>query len=87
MRRTAIMAETTMNDAMRIATTGLQNTADRFQRNASAIVKATTTGEDKPGQLESAMVSQMTDTSTYKANANVVETANRMMGSLLDVIS
>lgn len=76
-----------MSDAMRIGVAGMQNSATRFERDASTIVSATTTGEEKSGQLESAMVSQMVDSSTYKANANVVKTANQMMGSLMNILS
>lgn len=72
---------------MRIAATGLQNTATRFQKDATTIVQSTTTGSDENGQLESAVVSSLTDTTAYKANATVLKTSDRMMGALLDVTS
>lgn len=72
---------------MSIAATGLQNTATRFQKDATTIVQSTTTGSDDNGQLESAVVSSLSDTTSYKANASVFKTADRMMGALLDVTS
>lgn len=70
---------------MGISVVGLQNAANRFSATAGEIVKATSPNLSQGSDLEKAEVAQISNTVSYKANATAVETANRMMGALLNV--
>lgn len=74
-----------MSDALSIAATGMNRSATRLQRDANDIVTATTTDTSQSGKLESAMVSQSVDATTFKANATVFNTSDKMMGALLNI--
>lgn len=74
-----------MSDALSIAATGMNRSATRLQHDANDIVRATTTDKNEGGKLEGAMVSQMVDATSYKANATVFKTSDKMMGALLNI--
>lgn len=79
-----------MSDAMSISAAGMQQVAYRQSQAAADIVSATTTDVGSPAadnKLESAMVSQASNPSLYKANATAFNTADAMTGALLDVIA
>ena len=74
-----------MSDAMGISTAGLLNSASRYDSDATAIVKASSPIASTSGNLENAVVSQISDSASYKANATVLKATDSMMGTLLNL--
>ncbi len=73
-----------MTDAIGTALGGLSTSAAQFQKAAENVVKATQKGTD---DLPAAIVDSKTSAYGYKANIAVLKTADKMMGSLLDMFA
>lgn len=73
-----------MTTAIGTALGGLSTSAAQFQKAAENVVKATEKGD---GDLPTAIVDSKTSAVAYKANTAVFKTADKMMGSLLDMFA
>jgi flagellar hook protein FlgE len=83
-----------MIDAISSAVSGLRSSTNQFDNAAQRVVRATTpqTGETaapsaSADELPAAIVDTQMSAMSFKANAAVFKTANKMMGSLLDTIA
>ncbi len=84
-----------MIDAISSATYGLRLSAKQFDKSVQDVVKASAPrGRDATDEtdgaaddLPKAIVDTQTSAISYKANAAVFNTANKMIGTLLDTIA
>lgn len=84
-----------MIDAISSATNGLRLSAKQFERAVQNVAKAsapqrrdaTSETGGTTDDLASAVVDTQTSAVSYKANAAVFNTANKMIGTLLDTIA
>jgi hypothetical protein len=82
-----------MIDALYTATAGLAASANRFDKAAQNVIKASTPvtakADAKPSgdDLPAAIVDSKTSEISFKANATVIKTADKMLGTLLDTIA
>jgi hypothetical protein len=74
-----------MSDAMSISAAGLLNSQARVNADASAVVQATSPDSASDG-LENAIVALKTDAVGFKADAAVFRAADKMRGTLLDLL-
>lgn len=83
-----------MIDAISSAASGLRTSAKQFERAAQNVVKAsaprdgdaTSETGGTADDLATAVVDTKTSELSFKANAAVFKTANKMIGTLLDTI-
>ncbi len=73
-----------MTNAITTALGGLNSSAAQFQKAAENVVKAAGKGTD---DLPTAIVDSKMSADSYKANIAVFKTADKMMGSLLDMFA
>lgn len=77
-----------MIGALTTAVAGMQQSAQRFDKAAQDVVKATTPGTTNTsgdqGDLPTAIVDSKTSELSFKANVAVFKTADKMLGALLD---
>lgn len=82
-----------MIDAISTSALGLRSSANRFESAAQRVVQATTpeTGETDGSKgfddLPAAIVDTKMSALSFKANAAVFKTADKMIGTLLDTIA
>jgi hypothetical protein len=82
-----------MIDALSTAAAGLKSSANQFEKAAQKVVKATTpTTGDVPTaapstDLPTAIVDTKTSALSFKADAAVFRTADKMLGTLLDTLA
>lgn len=86
-----------MISAFTTATAGLYSSAQRFEKSAQDVVKASSLGtassttsnstEKDSGDLPTAIVGTKEAEISFKANAAVFKTADTMMGTLLDTLT
>jgi hypothetical protein len=85
-----------MIDAISTAAAGLRTSANQFEKAAQKVVKATTpeageTAAADPSSGGDDLASAIVDTNmsalSFKANAAVFKTGDKMMGTLLDTIA
>jgi Domain of unknown function (DUF1078). len=78
-------------NALSTAAAGLRASATRFDKSAADVVKAATPGStnntEEQGDLPTAIVESKENELSFKANAAVFKTADKMMGTLLDTIA
>jgi flagellar basal body rod protein FlgC len=85
-----------MIDALSIATGGIAASANRFEKSAQNVVRASVPQTDKQGaepatmaprpDLPTAVVETQVSALSFKANVAVFKTADKMIGTLLDTI-
>lgn len=75
-----------MIDAISSAAYGLKASANRFEKAAQKVVAASAP-EASMDDLPAAIVDSKTSALSFKANAAVFKTADRMMGTLLDTLA
>jgi flagellar hook protein FlgE len=73
-----------MTNAISTALGGMSTSAAQFQKAAENVVNATQKGTE---DLPKAIVDSKTSAYGYKANIAVFKTADKMMGSLLDMFT
>lgn len=84
-----------MISALTTAAAGLRSSVQRFDKSAADVVKAASPGTDNTtsstngdtGDLPTAIVGTKESDFSFKANAAVFKTADKMMGALLDTIA
>jgi hypothetical protein len=81
-----------MIDAISTAATGIRSSANQFEKAAQRVVQATTpeTGQTSEttssDDLPAAIVDTKMSALSFKANAAVFKTADKMVGTLLDTL-
>ncbi|GAA0525925.1 flagellar basal body rod protein FlgC [Rhizomicrobium palustre] len=81
-----------MIGALNTAVSGLRSASQRFENAAGNVVKAASPGttdtsnaaDQNTGDLATAIVDSNQSALSFKANAAVFKTADKMLGSLLD---
>jgi len=74
-----------MINALTTAAAGLQSASQRFEKAAGNVVKAASGDVNSDqGDLPTAIVDSKQSELSFKANAAVFKTADKMLGSLLD---
>lgn len=76
-----------MNVAFSIAAAGAQDAASRFAQSAAQVVQASTAGVGSDANLASAVVGMNLAKSDFQASVAVLKTADKMMGSLLNLVA
>jgi hypothetical protein len=76
-----------MIDAISSAAYGLKTSANQFEKAAQKVVKASAPETGAADDLPAAIVDTQTSALSFKANAAVFKTADRMMGTLLDTLA
>jgi hypothetical protein len=74
-----------MADAIGTALGGVQRSASQFAKSAENIVNATKPGSKE--DLAKAIVDSKTTSYAFKANVAVLNTADKMLGTLLDTLT
>jgi flagellar basal body rod protein FlgC len=77
-----------MISAISTATAGLRASASRFEQSAQNVVKASSPDATSASpDLATSIVDSKTSELSFKANVSVVKTADKMLGSLLDMLA
>ncbi len=82
-----------MIDAISSAASGIRSSANQFEKAAQRVVQATApeTGEASESKgwddLPAAIVDSKMSALSFKANAEVFKTADKMVGTLLDTLA
>ena len=72
-------------DASHSALQGIREQLDRLQRNVAEVASAESNNTLSPGSRDFALVEQQQIVQAVKANARSLETANEVIGTILDI--
>lgn len=72
-------------DASRSAIEGIREQFARLERNVNEVARGESSNSFAPGSQQRALIEQQEILRATRANARSLETANRMLGTIIDI--